>query len=419
MGQLNNSGVNDELPVPPGWSSRGRIGASLDIVDAEIYTEAGVVQRGALQVRDGRIARIVPMDQWVRPLEPDVAVYDVQGQALAPGFIDVHVHGGGGYDVMDGTQEALDGMSLFHASRGTTALLATTTTTGHEDIVRAIAAAGAACNRESAGADIVGIHLEGPFLNVARCGAQNPAHIREMDLPLLQQYWETAGGHMRLITIAPEHPRAIESIRWLVERRVTVSAGHSDASYAIIKAAAEAGLSHVTHMFNGMRPLHHREPGVAGAALMLDSLAVELICDGHHVHPALVKYVWDTKPASQTLLITDSMSAAGLPDGDYQLGGLPVVKQGETIRLKTADGSEGSLAGSGLTMEEAFRNFIGWTGATLAEALLPLSANPARQAGVDAWKGSLAPGKDADFILLQDGLRVGETWVRGQRVFKA
>jgi len=370
---------------------------------------------GAVVVEDGKIKEIFADRSMLDG--QDLSVYeviDLEGKLLIPGFVDVHVHGGGGYDAMSGEVADIQGMSRFHASHGTTSILPTTLTADRASIERAVRSIVEAIRQGAEGADIAGIHLEGPFISPQRCGAQHPDHIREPSTEELDSYLRLAEGHVKLLTAAPERPHAMEMIRHAVQHGVTVSIGHSDAAFEVVQEAVRNGATHVTHLFNGMRPLHHREPGVAGGALLLDELTVELICDGWHVHRDLVEFVFRIKPDEKVVLITDAMSAAGLPDGDdYQLGGLPCCKVDGQVRLK----SSGDLAGSCLTLDEALRNAMQFTGRSLADVLPTLTINAARAVGIDDRKGSIAPGKDADFTVLDDRFRVTAAYVRGKCVF--
>jgi N-acetylglucosamine-6-phosphate deacetylase len=346
-------------------------------------------------------------------------IIDVNGAYLVPGFIDVHVHGGGGYDVMSGKAEEIDGMSRFHASKGTTSFLATTMTHERSVIENAVRGIAEAIEHGTTGAEVAGIHLEGPFLNVHRCGAQNPEFIRLGTIEELESYIHLSKGHLRLMTIAPEQEGAMEIIRFAVDQGITISIGHSDATYDIVQQAVLLGATHVTHIFNGMRPLHHREPGVAGASLMIDELAVELICDGFHLSKELVAYIFRVKPAEQIVLITDCVPAAGCEDGEYQLGSLPVILKDGQVRLKQKDDTIGSLAGSSLTMDHALKNAIEFTGNSLSKILPSLTINPARQVGIADRKGSIELGKDADLVIIDECYEVIATYVKGRKVYES
>lgn len=393
-------------------------GIDIDIVDAEIISGHEWFERGVLQIRGGKVHAILSLEEWENSSRNSlVHVYDAAGRSVIPGFVDVHVHGGGGFDVMSRRKSDLEGMSLFHASRGTTSFLATTLTAGHSELLEAVRVAGECTLQRMPGAQIAGIHLEGPYLNPIRCGAQNPEHIREVDLEELRQYWEASQGQLKLITLAPEHPQAEACTRFLTEQGVTVSLGHSDADFETVKKIVQSGASHATHLFNGMRPLHHREPGVAGASLMLDEITVELIADGIHVHPEWVKYVMRTKGSERVVMVTDCIGQAGTKDGTFDFGGLPAMMIDGVAYLRLEDGKAGSLAGSTLSLERSLQNVRSWTGLPLGELLPAYTRNPARQAGCLNQKGTLYPGKDADFLLLGAEGQVEETWVCGRRVY--
>ncbi|WP_308639627.1 N-acetylglucosamine-6-phosphate deacetylase [Paenibacillus silvisoli] len=378
--------------------------------NASIYTPQGIIERGLLLVDDdGTIASIGDTEMAV---SPDVEIRDASGLLLVPGFIDVHIHGGNGFSVMAAELEHLDGISRFHAAHGTTAFLATTTTAPLDRIVHALESAGSAVGRgRLGGAELAGIHLEGPYIDEKRRGAQSKDDIRPPDGREIEQLLAASNGQIRLVTLAPEVDGGLKAVRQLNGLGITVSAGHSDATYAEVVEAVGCGLRHTTHHFNGMSPLHHREPGLAGAGLLLDELTCELICDGIHVHPAVVKLLFDTKGPLNVCMITDAVTCAGLPDGDY---GEVTMNDGQ-IYLK--DGS--SLAGSSLTMGQALRNAIAFTGYALEEILPSLTLVPARQVGLLDSKGTLEAGKDADFVLLDPkALQVMQTVVRGKTVYR-
>ncbi|SDW17126.1 N-acetylglucosamine-6-phosphate deacetylase [Paenibacillus sp. CF384] len=381
---------------------------ALCVVGATVYTPNGIVEQGRLIVDEhGKIAAIGGSELQV---ESQVVIQDASGMLLIPGFVDVHIHGGNGCSVMTGEYEQLDGISRFHAAHGTTSFLATTTTAPLERIELALRNIAAAIREGVSGAELIGIHLEGPYIDEKRRGAQSKADIREPNGLEIERLIEAADHRIKLVTLAPEVNGGLEAVRQLASLGITVSAGHSNATYEQVGEAVSSGLSHTTHHFNGMSPLHHREPGLAGAGLMLAELTTELICDGIHVHPAVVKLLFDTKGPDQVCMITDAVSCAGLADGDYG----EVTMRGGQILLK--DGS--SLAGSSLTMIHALRNAIRFTGYPLEKLLPSMTAVPARQAGVVASKGSLEQGKDADFLLLDQNLDIVATYVRGKAVYR-
>lgn len=384
------------------------------LTNARAVTPKGVLEPARIVVEEGRIAAV---DTVTRAGAGNrERVIDCGGGWVVPGFVDLHVHGGGGGDFMDTDPSSHRRATRFHARHGTTSLVATTVTASPEDTLAAIQALRAtAAAPEMGGARILGIHLEGPYLNPARRGAQNPRWMRDPDPGEFATWWNTAGTYLKLLTLAPERQRALDLIHDARQAGVVVAAGHSDATYEQVEAAVEAGLSHVIHTFNGMRGLHHREPGVVGAALDLEAVTCELIVDGLHVHPAALRLVYRVKGPGGTVLVTDAIPAAGLPDGSYELGGLSVRVLGG--RAELADGS--SLAGSTLTMDRALRNAVRFMGVSIPEAVTMASTTPASVIGWGHRKGRLAPGYDADLVLLDSSLRVLATMVEGRFVHEA
>lgn len=258
---------------------------------------------------------------------------------------------------------------------------------------------------------IVGVHLEGPFVNVKWKGAQNPAYILPPQPEWLEDWVRRFPGVIKIQTLAPESEGSLAYIKQLADNGIVPSCGHTDATYEQIIEAADHGLRHAVHTFNAMTPLHHRNPGTVGAVLTDDRITAEVIADGHHVHPAGIKLVTRAKGTHNVILVTDAMAAAGMPDGDYELGGLPVHMTCGVARLKASN----NLAGSTLTMIGAVRYLVREVGVTLEEASRMASANPARQLGIDATTGSLEVGKAADFLQLSDSLELEAVWIRGNK----
>jgi len=382
-------------------------------VNAEIYTPGERIVDGRMLIgSDGRIEAVGGSELAA---EAGVAVKDAGGCRMLPGFIDVHVHGGGGFDAME-SRAALLGVSRYHAAYGTTAFLATTATDRADRIEAALADWRSAASEGAPGlqgADLIGIHLEGPFLNARRGGAQNPEFLRMPDTYEMQRYLDAAGGWMRLVTLAPELPDAERLISMLRERDIVVSAGHTDASYDEIRSASALGVSHMTHHYNGMSPMTQRAPGATGAGLLLSELTIELIVDGHHIHPSMVAMAYALKPADRIVLITDAVICAGCPDGLYEMDGMRIRMEDGKVMLE--DGS--SLAGSGLNMLQALRNAMAFTGLPIERILPSLTVHPARVAGVSHRKGSLVPGMDADFVMIDSDWNVLRTCVRGKEVY--
>lgn len=392
--------------------------------NASIFLPSGFIHNASLYVKEGKILHIFKEQDPSALYQGNNIdeIIDVKGSFLVPGFIDVHVHGGNGYDVMSGNKKDIDGLCQFHASKGTTSLLPTTVTHNQHVIETAIKAIMASMKEsfvQTKGSEILGIHLEGPFLNAERAGAQNPQYIRKPNINELNKYVELSQGNIRLMTIAPEQEGALEVIEYGVKHGITMSIGHSDSNYDIVHQAVIKGVSHVTHLFNGMSPLHHREPGVAGAALMLDALAVEVICDGIHMSKEVISFVFQVKPEDKIVLITDCVSAAGCKNGRYELGSLPIVLKDNQVRLINENNVIGSLAGSCLTMDQALRNVMQFTGLKLEQILPTLTINPAKQIGCSHRKGSIEIGKDADLVILDQKYGIMATYVNGEKVFES
>lgn len=378
-------------------------------INAVLYLPDEKVSNGTMLVgEDGRIealgaAEYVPDEKF--------EIMDIQGQSLLPGFIDVHIHGGNGYNVMDAKYASLDEISKFHAAHGTTSFLATTNTSTHDKIVNALRSAAAGMKQGVTGAQMLGIHLEGPFISLKRKGAQNKDEVRNPTMEEMELFIQAAEGRIRLVTLAPELIGGMEGVKYFSSQNVTVSAGHSDASYQQMEEAVACGVTHTTHHFNGMSPFHHREPGLAGAGLMMPELTTELVADGIHVHPAAVKFLFDVKTPSKVCAITDAVTCCGLPNGEY---GHIRMKDGQ-IYLKDSD----TLAGSSLTMIQALKNILEFTGYPLEYVLPSFTLVPARQIGADHCKGSLEAGKDADFLVVDENLQLLSTFVKGREVYKS
>jgi N-acetylglucosamine-6-phosphate deacetylase len=323
-------------------------------------------------------------------------VFDYPGTTLAPAFLDVHIHGAAGHDVMEATPEALDAIGRFLASHGTCSFLATTVTAPMDKTLRALSGLAKLLGRPPDLGEAVtwpiGIHLEGPFLSHAKRGVHPPEYLLAPDIAVFDRLFEAAEGQVRLMTLAPELPGAVELAAHATSRGIRVSVGHSNATAAETRASIAAGAVSATHTFNAMRPLDHREPGILGVVLTTDSLFAELVCDGIHNTPEMVKIWWRCKGPERAILITDAMSATGMPDGEYQLGGLLVQVANGMATLG------GVLAGSVLTLDRALVNFLAFTGARLEQGLRLLTANPAAMTGLSDQAGSLAVGQLANLV---------------------
>jgi N-acetylglucosamine-6-phosphate deacetylase len=326
---------------------------------------------------------------------------------LAPGYIDVHVHGGGGAQCNTSKPEEIAEVARFHARHGTTGLLATTVAAPVPELCTALTAI-ARC----AAPNLLGAHLEGPFLSRERPGAMDPDLFLDPDLGELERLLVAGAGRIRLMTLAPELPGALELVERLVSAGVVASIGHTNASDADVSAAVRLGATAATHVFNAMPPLHHRAPGAVGAVLDLAEVSCELICDGVHVDPVVMRLLYRAKGALGTRLVTDATAAAGMPDGAYRLGGRDVAVSGGRAVLAAGE----SIAGSTLTMEAAVQNAVRALGVPIDEAVLISSTNSARLLGLHGRKGSIARGLDADLVVLNEQLAVEATMVAGHWV---
>jgi N-acetylglucosamine-6-phosphate deacetylase len=380
------------------------------VVTAErLWDGTSLHQHPLILIEDGKIDSIATRETTQLPA--GARVLDFPGATLGPSFFDVHIHGAAGHDVMEATSEALDTMGTFLASRGTSAYLATTVTAPLDATLRALdgLANQIAKLPEPGRARPLGIHLEGPFLSHQKRGVQPSEHLLAPSITTFDRLIDAAHGHVRLMTIAPELPGAIELTAHATSRGIRVSVGHSNATASETRAAIAAGAVSATHTFNAMRPLDHREPGILGTVLTDDDLYAELICDGVHTDPEIVRLWWKAKGPERAILVTDAMAAAGMPEGEYQLGGFPVhVESGRAT-------ARGVLAGSVLTLDRALANFIQFTGANIEQALPLLSSNPAAMTGLAHRAGSLAPGKSANFVAVDATGKLVSTIIGGRQ----
>ena len=340
------------------------------------------------------------------------ATYRFSEATLAPAYVDIHIHGCAGHDVMEATPEALHAIGGYLASRGVGAYLPTTVTSTREATLRSLSGLAGQMKRlqidQPVGATPLGIHLEGPFLSHPKRGVHTESLLEAPSVALFNRFWQASEGCIRLMTIAPELPGAEELIAHATELGVRCSLGHSDATACEARAALQAGARSATHTFNAMRALDHREPGLVGFVLDEPSLFAEIICDGIHVHPLMVRLYFKAKGKEKIILVTDGMSATGMPDGVYMLGRMEVeVHEGRCT-------SHGVLAGSVLTLDRAVRNFMEFTGADLEVAIAAASRNPSRLMGMEENWGSLEVGRAANLIVLSPSAEVVQTFLAGR-----
>ncbi len=370
-----------------------------------------VVEHPLLLVEDGKILEVAA--QTARRVPAGAQQLDFHGRWIAPGYIDLHIHGSGGYDVMDEAPAALPAVERLLVRHGVTSYYPTTVTAPVDQTLRALERLADAIETRGSGsaeakgrACPLGIHLEGPFLSHARRGVHPAENLLAPTIETFERFWQAARGHIRMMTIAPELEGAAEVIAEAAGRGVCVSLGHSDADLAAAERGVAAGARHATHTFNAMRPLHHRSPGILGAVLTDRRVSADIIVDGVHLDPAIVKLFAEAKGPENTVLITDATAATGMPDGRYRLGSLEVeVKDGRCT-------ANGRLAGSVLTMDRAVRNLAAFAAWPLEQAIAAATRNPARIAGL-AGKGALVPGADADFVVLSPAGEVERTFAGG------
>jgi len=366
------------------------------LAGGRVVTPEGVLDPGWILVTGDLIGAVGPGDGPGQP-SPGLETVELSGRWVLPGFVDLHVHGGGGASFTEGTAGDARDAAGFHRAHGSTNLLASLVTAPVAELeARAALLAGLA--EEGV---IAGLHLEGPFLSAARCGAQDPRHMLAPDVAVFERLHAAAGGHLRVITLAPELPGAAGVIRAAVRAGVRVAVGHTDATAEVASAAVDAGATHATHLFNGMRPWHHREPGAAGALLDRDEVTCEIVADGVHLHDMAVRLAARAAGPGRLVLITDAMAAAGMPDGRYRLGSARVDVAGGVARLVGETGAPGAIAGSTATMAGVVRHAVA-AGVPVAEVAAAASTTPARVLGLGERTGALRPGLAADLVVCDE-----------------
>jgi N-acetylglucosamine-6-phosphate deacetylase len=398
------------------------------ITATTLFTPLERIEQPLLLVEDGSIVEATSRANRETPTGSRLV--DFPGGILAPGFIDIHIHGGAGHDVMEAGGDALPAMERLLARHGVSSYFPTTVTAPLEATLSALARLADAIesgNDDAASSDAgargphstgprarpLGIHLEGPFISHARRGVHPPENLLAPSLPAFDRFWQAARGHVRVLTIAPELPGAIEVIVEGVKRGICVSLGHSDADLNAARAGVKAGARHATHTFNAMRPLDHRDPGILGEVLTDSRLSADMIADGIHLDPAVVQLFLKAKGPEAAVLITDATAATGMPDGRYRLGSLEVeVKDGKCL-------SGGNLAGSVLTMDRAVRNVMQFAQWDLQQAVRLATLNPARVVALNGRRdqvGFLAPGARADLVVLSAQGEVRNTIIGGTAI---
>lgn len=371
--------------------------------NAVIYTGEGKIENGFVRF-DETISAIGKMEDFIE--ESAETVIDAAGKIIVPGFIDVHSHGGYGSDNMDADPEKINAMIQQMHQEGITSYFPTTMTQSYENIEAALKGIAQAAEKNPV---IQGIHIEGPFISAVFKGAQPEEYIEIPDAATMKRWDELSGGRIRLVTYAPETSDATEFERVCEELDIVLSAGHTNATREQMQ---QSKAKHITHLYNAQRGLHHREPGVTGHAFLDEDTYVEMIVDGFHIHPEMVKLAYKVKGPDRIELISDAMRAKGMPDGESELGGQQVFVKNKQARL-----ASGNLAGSVLEFQDAFKNIMDFTGCSIEDAVKMSSVNQAREFGL-TQKGSLSVGKDADMVIMNKELDVQETISYGKSVYK-
>ncbi len=362
------------------------------------------IELGNILIEDGKIKAINPSNVQ------DTEIIDGNGLYLSPGFIDVHIHGAGGYDTMDGNYDSLNNIAKTIAKNGTTSFLPTTMTCDLDDIKKAVEAIALAKEKGTEGANVLGAHLEGPFISPDMIGAQNPNYLQK---PSIKTFKYMVGNHMDAIvsmTIAPEVNGAKELIAFLKDNNINASMGHTKATYAEAMEGIKCGVCHSTHLYNAMTGLHHREPGVVGAIFDSD-ITTETISDGIHINFASLRVAYKQKGLDKVLLITDAMMACSMPDGMYSLGGQDVIVKAGAARLKS-----GALAGSILTLDKAIKNVYKNSNYPLHEIVKMATLNPAKLCKVEHKKGIIKEGYDADLVLFDKNISIKKVIIGGKEI---
>ena len=386
------------------------------IYNGNIITPYRIIKNGCILIENGTIAEVAEKDIQTE----DYRIIDAAGKYISPGFIDIHVHGGGGHDFMDGTVEAYLGAAEAHAVHGTTAMVPTTLTSTNDELKNTFSTFKEAKSRNKKGAQLLGLHLEGPYFAMSQKGAQDPRYIRN---PEKKEYEEILGWSEDILrwSAAPELEGAMEFGRKLRSRGILPSIAHTDADCEVVEAAFENGFTHITHLYSAMSSVRRinafRHAGVVEAAYLMDEMTVEIIADGIHLPSSLLKLIYKIKGAGRIALVTDSMRAAGMPEGESVLGSL---KDGQKVIVE--DGvaklmDRSAFAGSVATADRLVRTIIAQAGVPLAEAVKMMTAVPAEIIGAGSRKGSLVPGKDADIVIFDDHINVHTTMIQGRIIF--
>lgn len=381
---------------------------------AKIYTGLMEIEQGAILIEDNRIKDVL-FETRLKKLNPDSSyeVIDLEGKIITPGFIDTHIHGIGGFGTENGESDDILGMSRVLTQYGVTRFCPTLYPSDEESFIYNIRNISDTIGFEQ-GARIQGLHLEGPFISKLHCGVQLPEYIKDVDLSLMKKFIKAGKGNISIMTVAPELKNMRELAIYCLKQGIVLSAGHTDATYENMMEGMQAGIMHSTHFFNAMRPLKHRDPGCVGAILLNNSLSCEVIADGFHVHPAIIKFLIKEKPVERIILVTDSLRPTNQKEGRL-LANNEEVFLGEAGVFQRV--SDGVIAGSSATLDSCVRNMIKWE-ISPSDAVKMATVNPARLLKIDSQRGVLMPGAFADLNILSEKFEVLETYVEGESVYR-
>lgn len=380
--------------------------------NARVFTGRTMVHDSAVIITDGIVDDVCSRHRLEQKDLPEDAQWtDCRGRLIAPGFIDSHIHGIGGFGTEDGTTASIEAMSRLLPRHGVTSFCPTLYPMEESAFISAIQAAAAGCD-SATGAEVLGLHLEGPFLSPEKAGVQRTEFFLPVDLERMRSYIAASNNRILNMTVAPELKNMRDLALFCTRAGIVLQAGHTNATYENMVEGIEAGILHSTHFFNAMRPLNHRDPGVVGAILIHSEISCEIIADGHHVHPAIVKMLLSRKAPMRVALVTDSLRTTGQSGDGLIANGEAIYLDGDIFRRQKDD----VIAGSSLTMDQGVRNLVAWN-IPMEDALITASCGPAAILGVDERKGSLIPGHDADMVILDDQLQVTATIVGGQWKF--
>ena len=377
-------------------------------VNARIITPFEDIAQGTIIIEDRKIREIGRSDTVAVPLHANI--YDGINKIICPGFIDIHVHGAKGHDFAEATPAAISQIINFHMAHGTTSFLPTLISMPERETLTALKQLPQAWSKTNFPSSFLGIHLEGPFLNPVYTGVHNSQTLCLPSVEKIKTCFDRSNQTIKMVTLAPELPHSTKVIQWLKLQDIITAMGHSDATYAQVKEAAQSGLQHSTHTFNAMRGLHHREPGALGAALNIKHISADIIVDGHHVHPVTLQLLCRLKEKEKVILITDASPVCGLQSGDYTLWGNKVRLDEDKVITFNSE----KLAGSVMTMEQTICNVKRFTQCSLPRAIQMATYNPAALLGIENQKGQLRPGNDADLVIMDKNFHITSVVTHGK-----